>query len=701
MSPEQARGEALDERSDLFSFGAVLYEMATGKQAFSGPTSAVIFDAILRGDPASPGRLNPSLPAELERILNKALEKDRRLRYQSAGEMSVDLQRLKRDFDSGKSAPIAAQKSVSAGALTALSARRGWMWGIAAVSLLALAAIVAIIISDRRFGGADEVPRLTNAVKLTTALGVEDFPSWSPDGRALAYQSDQAGNWDIWVTQVGSSEAINRTADSSDFDGYPAWSPDGQWIAFFSSRDGGGYYVMPGVGGTARKVVSWPAKVLTTTTAQWSPDSSQLAYPQDQGTGPSIEILTLTSGASRRLSLPMRPRNNAVLDIRWSPDGRWLAYRRTGSEVAATAELWLTRVADGKTMQLTDGTKREWSPGWSADSRSLFFLSTRGGSSDLWRFILDRNGNPSGEPQQITAGAEMINAVFSADGKKLGYSKGRLVEMFSGLRSWRIVLQRGRTSNSSLLMRQISNRWMYLATDALFSVRTDPETGICGRCPPAAESCNKSPGILLWTPAPRWKPDGKELVFYSNRTGHRQIWIMPLDGGPARQLSKDEAETVYPSWSPNSLEIVAEGTPLQAFAVGNGQRRILLNENAHSPEWSPDGRSVLILLNRDGALGLWRIPATGGQPERLSKGEAAIGRWAPDGRQIYFVGWGAQANNIWQIALSNREERPLTALVGKRGQTGGAGLATDGKYLYFTWEESVGDIWAADIIPLH
>jgi eukaryotic-like serine/threonine-protein kinase len=509
MSPEQARGEALDERSDLFSFGAVLYEMATGKQAFSGPTSAVIFDAILRGDPASPGRLNPSLPAELERILNKALEKDRRLRYQSAGEMSVDLQRLKRDFDSGKSAPIAAQKSVSAGALTALSARRGWMWGIAAVSLLALAAIVAIIISDRRFGGADEVPRLTNAVKLTTALGVEDFPSWSPDGRALAYQSDQAGNWDIWVTQVGSSEAINRTADSSDFDGYPAWSPDGQWIAFFSSRDGGGYYVMPGVGGTARKVVSWPAKVLTTTTAQWSPDSSQLAYPQDQGTGPSIEILTLTSGASRRLSLPMRPRNNAVLDIRWSPDGRWLAYRRTGSEVAATAELWLTRVADGKTMQLTDGTKREWSPGWSADSRSLFFLSTRGGSSDLWRFILDRNGNPSGEPQQITAGAEMINAVFSADGKKLGYSKGRLVEMFSGLRSWRIVLQRGRTSNSSLLMRQISNRWMYLATDALFSVRTDPETGICGRCPPAAESCNKSPGILLWTPAHDGNPTAR------------------------------------------------------------------------------------------------------------------------------------------------------------------------------------------------
>src|SRR5262249_6222469 len=104
----------------------------------------------------------------------------------------------------------------------------------------------------------------------------------------------------------------------------------------------------------------------------------------------------------------------------------WLAYRRTSGDAAATAELWLTRVADGKTIQLTDGTKREWSPGWSSDSRSLFFLSTRGGASDLWRFIIDRDGNP-GDPQQVTAGIEMINAVFSADGKKLAYSKGRKV----------------------------------------------------------------------------------------------------------------------------------------------------------------------------------------------------------------------------------------------------------------------------------
>jgi Tol biopolymer transport system component len=108
---------------------------------------------------------------------------------------------------------------------------------------------------------------------------------------------------------------------------------------------------------------------------------------------------------------------------------------------------------------------------------------------------------------------------------------------------------------------------------------------------------------------------------------------------------------------------------------------------------------VLYVATRDGASHLLQVPASGGQPEQLTKGEAGIGRWSVDGKEVYFTGFRAQASNIWKLALSSREEQPITALTGKRGQIGGPGLATDGTYLYFSWEEPLGDIWVADIIP--
>jgi eukaryotic-like serine/threonine-protein kinase len=702
MSPEQARGEELDQRSDLFSLGAVVYEMATGKQAFSGATSAVIFDAILRGTPANPVRLNPNLPAELERILNKALEKDRRLRYQSAGELSIDLQRLRRDYDSGRS-------SVSSGGQAPADAARsrtewpGWMrWAIVFASAAVIAVFAGFWLSGRKQSTSAAVPRLGSAMKLTTALGQEDYPSWSPDGRTVAYQADQTGNWDIWVTQIGSNEATNRTADSPAHDSLPVWSPDGQWIAFFSTRDGGGYFIMPGVGGSARKIVSWPFSALDATPAQWSPDSTQLAYALGQGQTPWLEILTLSNGTSRKLILPARPRNNKVLDIRWSPDGHWLAYRRGGNFVSATAELWLTRASDGKSLQLTDGTTREWSPGWSADSRELFFLSNRRGAPDLWRYIIGPDGTPESEPQQVTAGIEMLNVVFSADGRKLAYSKGRLVRNV-----FRAPILRDRPAT-------------WADVKQLTFDEADFESIDVSRAGRLVLSSDRSGNWDLWTmpssggelqqvtrdPAldagPRWKADGTELVFYSSRTGHREVWIMPVGGGPARQVTRDETESQYPTWSPNGADVAVNNprTGIAVVAAGNGERRTQLSDSGTFPEFSPDGKSVLFLVGRDGATHLWLVPASGGQAEQLTSGEANIGRWSIDGKEVYFIGLGALANNIWKLSLSNREERrPVTALSGKRGQIGGPGLATDGKFLYFSWEEPLGDIWVADIIP--
>ena len=227
MSPEQAEGKKLDARTDLFSLGAVLYEMATGKQAFSGDTSAIVRDAILNRAPVSPARLNPELPAELERIIDKALEKDRDVRYQVASELRGDLKRLKRDASSGRSA---------AGAVAQPFPRKRWPLVLAGlVALIAASGLVWFATHRGRPSG------LTAKVfPLTGSLGGEFQPALSPDGTEVAYIRDveSRGKGNVYVKLIGAGAPLRLTFGTQD-EASPAWSPDGRYIAFLrESHDG-------------------------------------------------------------------------------------------------------------------------------------------------------------------------------------------------------------------------------------------------------------------------------------------------------------------------------------------------------------------------------------------------------------------------------------------------------------------------------
>ncbi len=700
MSPEQARGEPLDARTDLFSLGVVLYEMATGRQAFTGSTSAVIFDAILHKAPTSPVRLNPDVPPELERIINKALEKERRLRYQSAAEIRADLERLKRDSTSARIAAFEDQAAPSAGPIASGRKRRRWIpWAAGAVAVLVLAAAGMLLLMGHKKPSETAVPQVANAVKVTTAMGAKDCPSWSPDGRMLVYQSDQAGNWDIWVTQVGTSQAVNRTADSPANEMNPTWSPDGQWIAFFSDRTERGYYVMPGIGGKAHRIASLEFADAYPTAAQWSPDSTHLAYALRQRVEPYIEILTVASGQSKRLTLPNRARNNSIIDMSWSPDGRWLAYARAISPIAATAELWLTHTTDEKSFQLTDGTLRDTSPTWSPDGRELYFISNRGGTPDLWRFAIGGQGLPEGPPRQITAGIEMTHAVIAPGGRTLAYSKGRTVR-----NAFRAPLPAGRpitwTDATQLTFDEAEIESVEVSKDGRILVSSDrsgnwdiyllsPDSG-------DLQQLTTDPGVDA---GPRWKPDGSEIAFYSSRTGHREIWLMPVGGGPARQLTHGEVESFNPAWSPDGKSITMESGGILILDPQSLKVRNLTDKetNCH-PDWSPDGRWVAFSEKGNQGWQIFRIAASGGLVEQLTRGGGWTPRWSPDGKRIYMIGTGSRRNAIWALSLESREEWPVTALTGRRGALGYNGLAVDGRFLYFTWEEVRSDIWVADIV---
>jgi len=458
---------------------------------------------------------------------------------------------------------------------------------------------------------------------------------------------------------------------------------------------------MPSLGGMPRKIAPWPSGDLYPTLAQWSPDGTKLAYALGQRVTPWLEILTLTTGDSRKLPLPQRPRNNAVVDMSWSPDGRWLAYRRAISPIGETSELWLTASASGESRQLTDGSHWDRSPTWSPDSRELYFVSDRGGASDLWRIVIDSDGNPEGAPRQLTSGIEMAYAALSPSGRKLAYTKGRTVRnvfrapiLADRPATWTDVTQLTTDAANFESVDVSGDGRLLLSSDRSgnWDIWMLPAEG------GDLQQLTTDPGLDA---GPRWKPDGSEAVFYSSRTGHREIWVLPIGGGPARQLTRGEIEYLYPAWSPTGLEIAVNGQHgLSIVGVAGGAVfRRLTDQTDSWPDWSPDGSWLAFSSNRDGVRSVWRVPASGGEPERMIEGVGQAPRWSPDGEQLFFLGGGDRGNDVWVLSIASGQERPVTALTGRDGELGEIGLATDGRFVYFTWEVSRADIWIADVLP--
>jgi serine/threonine protein kinase len=687
MAPEQAEGRTVDARSDIFSLGIVFYEMLTGQRPFAGGTAASIVAAILKDTPRPVRELQPAIPRELARLVHRCLAKDPIDRYQSAIDLRHGLEETKQDVDSG---------DMLAGHPPAGRGSRRTPLAIAAFVLVAVAAGVWLVRS-RESRSVLAVPRLGNAVQVTSSLNVESYPTWSPDGVRLAYHAGEngdydVGNHDIWVAQPGSGEPVNLTKDSPADDRMPSWSPDGREIAFFSDRDGvWGIYTVAAIGGNPRNVLSLPGISQDSWSApQWSKDGTKLFVTVHQAGENVVIALSLQSLETTRVGLP-RHEANFCWDLSVAPQGRRFAYVEAGGGRPEVTRLWTIPASGGKAVPLTDGRTIVWSPTWSRDGGKVFYVSNRGGSMDLWQQAVADDGRPVGEPLAVTQGLGIRAAAFSPDGKRLAYSRGAMVANV-----WRVPVLSDRPATWADAKQVTSEHAFIECVDlspdsAMLAVSSDRRGNQDLWLLPAAGG-EMTPLTTDPTPdwCPRWSPHGGEIAFFAYRSGNRDIWVMPSRGGPARQLTSHPAEDYFPTWSPDGHEIAFNsertgGAGIWIVDAKGGEARFVTVGNFG--ESSPDGRGLVV--ERQG--GLYRVVKDGVAPVLLipPAGQPAALRFSGDGQSIYYgiIAGPREKQDFWKLALNDGKVSRLTKLEGRRGKINES-FAADSRYLYFTWQGS-------------
>ena len=679
MSPEQAEGKTVDHRTDLFSLGVVFYEMLTGTRPFDGASPAATISSILKDEPRPVTELNAEVPSRLGRLVQRCLNKDLRLRRQNALDLRNDLVALRAEDETA---------SVTARA-------PGHLWLVAALAVLAVGGVLGYALHEARDDTSSRsAPRLANPVQLTFDEGLEDVPDWSPDGNTLAYHSNASGNFDIWIKQLGSGDALNRTAEHPGVDQFPTWSPDGSQIAFWSDREGGGYFTMSALVGRARKVSSAGRYGK----AQWSSDGQQLGYISIEASMASFEVVSLVSSEIQKVPLVTRrdyPAAWGALSVRWHPSQELVAYIESVAWTSTRHPLRAMRLENGEAFFVTDGNSEVWSPMWSPEGDHLYYISNRNGVLDLWRRPISTMGEPAGPAEPLTTGLGIRGVALSRDGNKMAYSKGRRVANV-----WRVPILDERPAlwadAEQITFDQSLIEFIGLSRDGSLLLFDSDRSGNMDLWALTLKTGELRQ--LTRHPEPDWdpslSPDGNEVAFYSFRDGLRNVWVVPLTGGAPLQLTSDGG--MLPTWAPDG-QTVFYGAADGAYSVPRhgGQPRLIHQTKTNELELSPDGEWLLFDEND----ALLRVPAAGGDVQVVSPGPAGYAlSFSADGRYAFYVGTLGKLNSIWRVSLDDGSERVMTDLSGRRGSMGPLALATDGNYLYFTWEDDLGDIWVMDMV---
>jgi Tol biopolymer transport system component len=722
MSPEQARGKETDTRTDIWSFGVVLYEMVTGRSPFVGETANDSVAAILKTELPPLATYAPEAPAELQRIVRKCLQKNRDERYQTTKDLLLDLKTLKRELEIAEglayasglhaTSPHASMTgapnsvvgaSVNAGsALSNATARAS----VAAAtldqqtrethgtndahgatrrrSLVVPAIVAALVIAALGFGiyffaGRHKaVARFAKLrfARLTTTGRVKEA-AISPDGKYVVYVNDEGGKQSLWLKQIATAQNVQIVTPSDALLAAPVFSPDGNYVCYLQSVDGGvthTLYQVAVLGGASRKLI-----YDVDNRVAFSPDGKRIAFIRNTSDESTVMIANADGTSEQRLAA--HKQSESFFYLAWSPDAKVIACAVS----RGTNNKALVAVASEGGAEKAIGAQR-WqsisSPAWLPDGSALVLTAAdKSDQSQVWLVSY-----PTGEARQVT------NDLNGYHGGSLTADASALVVLHSDLQAniWiapngraddarRVTSGTGKADGAAGLAWTPDNRLIYtLSAGGGADIWAMDSSGGNQKQLTSAAGANSYPTVT---------PDGRYIIFLAQRAGALALWRMDADGGNARQLVAGEI-SFQSSASPDGKWIVytaraadSDRANLWKIAIDGGAPVRLTDLNASLPSVSPDGKQIAFRVVTDDPAAaasprsLEVIPFDGGQAAKVSELPSMpyrVLQWMPDGRAIAYLDKRGGVSNIWVVSTTGGQPRQLTH------------FTSDGVF-YFAW----------------